>query len=98
METFGNELDDLPEQLLARLTEAAYRVALKHRLASDFLKVQLDLWSALASVLSRESASAVIEQLPRTGRTIIGGNDAGWNAADGNGADRDVASRPGDLS
>jgi hypothetical protein len=39
------------EQLLAELTAAAYRVALRHGIKSSFLDVELDLWRELRGVL-----------------------------------------------
>jgi hypothetical protein len=51
------------EHLLARLTDAAYRVALKHGIRGAFLQVELELWSALREVL---------EPLPPTGLTVRG--------------------------
>lgn len=35
------------EDFVAELTEAAYRVALKHQFKGSFIDVQIDLWSAL---------------------------------------------------
>lgn len=42
------------EDLLAELTDAAYRVALKHRFEGIFVDVQLELWSALRKVLQKD--------------------------------------------
>lgn len=42
------------EELLAELTDAAYRVALKHQFKGSFIDVQLDLWSALREVIGKE--------------------------------------------
>jgi hypothetical protein len=39
------------EGLLAELTEAAYRVALRHGLKGPFVDVELDLWRELRRVL-----------------------------------------------
>jgi hypothetical protein len=47
-------LEPATEDFLAELTDAAYRVALKHRFEGSFLDVQLDLWSALRSVLTKD--------------------------------------------
>jgi hypothetical protein len=41
------------EDFLARLTDAAYRVSLKHGFQGSFLDVQLELWSALRGVVAR---------------------------------------------
>jgi len=43
------------ESFLAELTDAAYRVALKHKIQGSFLDVELDLWSALRIVVEREA-------------------------------------------
>jgi hypothetical protein len=50
---------DFAEELLARLTTAAYSVALRHGLKGPFLDVELALWHELRDVLS--------EELPRVG-------------------------------
>ena len=44
------------EDFLAELTDAAYRVALKHRFRGYFVDVQLDLWSALREVVHKKLA------------------------------------------
>ena len=63
----SNKLTDTQiEELLAELTDAAYRVALRHQsratLFSDdpadhegFINVELDLWTALRRVLERDT-------------------------------------------
>jgi hypothetical protein len=43
----NRRLDPIGEEHLARLTDAAYRVALQHGLTGSFLDLQLDLWAAL---------------------------------------------------
>jgi hypothetical protein len=43
-----------PERLLAELTEAAYRIALRHGLKGSFVDVELDLWRELRRVLDRQ--------------------------------------------
>lgn len=51
-----NHYQDSPsERLLADLTDAAYRVALKHGIKGTFIDVELDLWAALRGVLAGES-------------------------------------------
>lgn len=40
------------EQFLAELTDAAYRVALRHGLKGSFIDIELDLWATLRSVLA----------------------------------------------
>ncbi|OAI49930.1 hypothetical protein AYO44_18185 [Planctomycetaceae bacterium SCGC AG-212-F19] len=42
------------EEFLAHLTDAAYRVALKHKCQGYFVDVQLDLWAALRKVVAHE--------------------------------------------
>jgi hypothetical protein len=40
------------EALLSRLTDAAYRVALRHGIKGPFIDFQLDLWHKLREVLA----------------------------------------------
>ncbi len=47
-------LDLRTEDLLARLTTAAYSVALNHGIAGAFIDVQLEIWSALRDILQGE--------------------------------------------
>jgi hypothetical protein len=42
------------EDVLARLTSAAYQVALRHGLHSPFIDVELDMWRALRFVLASQ--------------------------------------------
>jgi len=55
------------EDFVARLTDAAYRVSLKHR-DGNFLDLQLELWSAVrgevVSHLDARPLSAVVPVLP----------------------------------
>jgi hypothetical protein len=44
------------EDVLARLTAAAYHVALRHGLRSPFIDVELDLWRELRHVLATPPA------------------------------------------
>ena len=46
-------LRDVQEEFLAELTEAAYRVALRHGLKGSFLEAELELWGELGHVLRR---------------------------------------------
>jgi hypothetical protein len=46
------------EDVLARLTAAAYHVALRHGLRSPFIDVELDLWRELRRVLAGPPARA----------------------------------------
>jgi hypothetical protein len=39
------------EALLSRLTDAAYRVALRHGIKGSFIDFQLDLWQKLREVM-----------------------------------------------
>jgi hypothetical protein len=48
------QLHDTVEEFLAELTDAAYRVTLKHGVRGSFLHVELDLWTALRSVLGHK--------------------------------------------
>ena len=52
------------EAFLAELTEAAYDVALKHKVQGSFIDVQLELWSALRQVFEKEAAAKPIRCLP----------------------------------
>jgi hypothetical protein len=47
------------EAFLAELTDAAYRVALRHGLRASFLDVQLDIWDALRPVVARHDSKPV---------------------------------------
>ena len=46
------------EEFLAKLTQAAYAAALRHRPRGAFLDVQLDLWTALREVVAEEHGTA----------------------------------------
>jgi hypothetical protein len=46
------DADSAHEALLSRLTDAAYRVVLRHGIKGSFIDVQLDLWHQLRAVLS----------------------------------------------
>jgi hypothetical protein len=50
----GGESDQ--EALLSRLTDAAYRVALRHGIKGPFIDFQLELWQKLREVLSTRAA------------------------------------------
>jgi hypothetical protein len=47
------------EDLLARLTAAAYSVALRHGLKGPFIDVELALWRGLREVLAEELSPVV---------------------------------------
>ena len=49
------------EELLAELTEAAYRAALRHGLKGSFVEAEMDIWKALRGVLQpqREEEACV---------------------------------------
>jgi hypothetical protein len=47
-------LDTSAEDFLARLTDAAYRVSLKHGFSGSFVDLQLELWSTLRNVVARQ--------------------------------------------
>ncbi len=46
------------DDLVQRLTVAAYEVVLKHGIKGSFLDLELDLWHTLAGVIGQESASS----------------------------------------
>jgi hypothetical protein len=46
-------LDTSQEDFLARVTDAAYRVALKHGCKGSFIDLQLELWSVLRNVIAQ---------------------------------------------
>jgi hypothetical protein len=43
------------ERFLAELTDAAYRVALRHGFKGSFIDVELDLWKTLRLVLAEDT-------------------------------------------
>jgi hypothetical protein len=49
-------LDGSTEDFLATLTDAAYRVSLKHGFSGNFVDLQLELWSTLRNVVARQLA------------------------------------------
>jgi hypothetical protein len=51
MKRVHNEVDRRAEEYLAELTDAAYRVALRHGLKGAFVDVELELWRALRHVV-----------------------------------------------
>ena len=46
----------LTEDVLAELTTAAYRVALRHGLRDPFIDVELDLWRELRAAVQKSAA------------------------------------------
>jgi hypothetical protein len=50
----GLRLDGTAEEFLATLTDAAYRVALKHNRGGNFLDLELELWAALRRVVASQ--------------------------------------------
>jgi hypothetical protein len=42
------------EDRIARLTDAAYQVALRHGLTGSFVEIQLGIWSAIRQVIEEE--------------------------------------------
>ena len=44
--------DPATEELLAELTDAAYRVVLTRGLPGSFIEVELEIWKALRAVLT----------------------------------------------
>jgi hypothetical protein len=51
------ESDASLEDLAAELTDAAYRVALRHGVGDKWLELQLDLWGALTQAIEKRSSS-----------------------------------------
>lgn len=48
------KFDVTPEVFLSHLTEAAYRVALKHGFAAPFIEVELEMHQALREIIRRD--------------------------------------------
>lgn len=48
------KFDVNPEDFLAHLTEAAYKVALKHGLSVPFIEVELEMQQALRAVVGKD--------------------------------------------
>ncbi len=55
------------EEFLAELTDAAYRVALRHEFQGSFIQVELDLWTALRKVLGKRVDVTDIPQFSSAG-------------------------------
>jgi hypothetical protein len=54
--------DDFPYDLAAELTEAAYAVALRHKVGGEWLNLELDLWKVLSETVHKWE-----RQVPHTG-------------------------------
>jgi hypothetical protein len=54
--------DVLNDTFVARLTRAAYEVALRHGAADTWLEVELDMWRALAAVVRASRFQAIPSQ------------------------------------
>ena len=54
------------EDFLARITDAAYRVALKHGFKGSFVDLQLELWSVLRDVVARHVSPRPLSTSART--------------------------------
>jgi hypothetical protein len=54
--------DVLNDTFVAQLTRAAYEVALRHGAAATWLDVELDLWQALAEVVTESRFQAIPSQ------------------------------------
>src|SRR6266850_2501909 len=65
-------VDVFLESLAADLTEVAYRVALRHGMGDQWIKLQLDLWHALKEALEKRSCSHQEIQLPYDPRLDVG--------------------------
>jgi hypothetical protein len=60
-----NEADRHSEEYLAELTDAAYRVALRHGLKGAFVDVELELWRALRHVVRAHTPRGQHEEAAR---------------------------------
>jgi hypothetical protein len=49
-------VESAQEELLSRLTDAAYRAALRHGIKGSFIDLQLELWQKLREVLDAPAA------------------------------------------
>ena len=58
MSVFAEPVAIETEALLARLTTAAYQVALRHGLKGSFLDLELELWRELRATLQSEGAAS----------------------------------------
>jgi hypothetical protein len=54
----NEESVSVAEDLLAELTTAAYRVALRHGIKGPFIDVELELWRELRRVLDRHEENS----------------------------------------
>jgi hypothetical protein len=52
-----HDRDDLTEELLARLADAAYRVALRRGVRGPFIDLELELWRALRAAAGGDGNS-----------------------------------------
>jgi hypothetical protein len=69
------------EDFLADLTDAVYRVALRHGFKGSFLEFELELWSALRAAYDRHQPHEVRAGLAHVGeRALEGGDDAASDA------------------
>jgi hypothetical protein len=55
------------EELLAELTDAAYRVALRKGVEGAFIDLELDLWRALGKVVGRAKYAGLVAKLLHKG-------------------------------
>jgi hypothetical protein len=72
MHTFSSQLSLRVEKLSAELTDAAYRVALKHGIRDSFLEVELELWAAVRFVLIKEQSASPFSDLSHAGVGVRG--------------------------
>jgi hypothetical protein len=68
--------DVLHDTFVAKLTRAAYEVALRHGAAGTWLELELDLWQALADIVTASRFKAIpsefaIEQSPLMPVTVV---------------------------
>ena len=67
----GTEFNIWREILLARATDAAYRVALRHELREPFLELELDLQETLRKVVERHDARGALRKIHGAGVRVV---------------------------
>jgi carbon storage regulator len=68
-------VDPFLENLASDLTDVAYRVALRHGVADQWLELQLDLWEALTELIEKRSCLDQEIQLPYDPRLDVDRRD-----------------------
>jgi hypothetical protein len=82
---YSNPLQSSTEELLADLTDAAYRIALKHGFQGSFIRVQLDLWTALRAVLGKEIDVTQLPDFSELDAAETDGDQPGCRRSQGSG-------------